>query len=354
VSNSTVSGTGTSSRYIGIAANISGSASLSNDCYVIYSGNNSGFSGQLIVGSNSILQVSAPMNLGGPGARLVFDNGAFLPLASFAVNNPGGNVTINSGGGSWQIGGGLTLTVSNPITGAGNLTCFGGGAVQLAGTNTATGNLIVSNGTLALIGNATFKNAQLGVSNNATLDVDSLSAPLAISNRITLAGNLIAAVNKTGFTTLLTASNITFGGTLTLSNLGPALAYGDTIKLFSASNYSDAFSSIVPATPGAGLLWNTSWLSVDGTIFVTSTNPALMTPPRLTGFQLLGGNFAVTGTNGNAPGTFFYTLASTNLASPLANWTVLATNQFGAGGGFVCTNNFNSANPQQFIILRLP
>jgi hypothetical protein len=177
---------------------------------------------------------------------------------------------------------------------------------------------------------------------------------LNISTRIALAGNLRAAINKTNFTSLLAASNITYGGTLTLSNSGPALAYGDTIKLFSASNYSGAFSGIVPAAPGTGLLWNTNWISVDGTIFVTSTNPALMTPPRIASFQLLGGNLVVAGTNGNAPGTLFYTLASTDLALPLTNWTILATNQFGPGGGFGFTNTFDSSKPQQFLIIRLP
>ena len=139
-----------------------------------------------------------------------------------------------------------------------------------------------------------------------------------------------------------------------MSNLGPALAYGDTIKLFSASNYSGVFSSIIPATPGLGLLWNTNWLSVDGTIFVTSANPAQMTPPRITGFQLLGGSIAIAGTNGNAPGTLFYTLASTNLTLPFANWTITATNLFGAGGSFNFTNNYDFNNAWQFFILRFP
>ena len=352
--NSYVSGLGTTARYIGISANISGSASLSNDCNVVYSGNNIGFSGQIIVGSGGSIQAGASMNLGGPGASLVLNNGSFQPTASFAINNPGGNVTVSSGGGNLQIGSGITLTISNPITGSGNLLCSGGGVLQLAGTNTTTGNLIVSNCLLSVLGNATFKQAQLGVSNNATLDVTALSLPLAISNRITLAGNLVAAINKTGFTSLLAASNITYGGTLTLSNLGPALAYGDTIKLFSASNYSGAFSSIVPNLPGTGLLWNTNWLGVNGTLFVTSTNATLITSPLITGFQMLNGNLAITGTNGNAPGTYILTLATTNLALPLANWTILATNQFGAGGGFNFTNTFDSGKLQQFFILRLP
>ena len=354
VSNSYVSGLGSTARYIGISANISGSASLSNDCNVIYSGNNIGFTGQMIVGSGGAIQIGDPKNLGGSGARLVLDNATFQPTAGFAINNSGGNVTLNLGGGIFQIPVTLTLAISNPIVGTGNLLCGGGGTLQLAGNNSATGSLIVSNCTLALLGNATFKNTQLGVSNNAMLDVTALTVPLTISNRIALAGNLAAVINQTNFTSLLVASNITCGGTLTLSNLGPALAYGDTIKLFSASNYSGAFSSIVPTAPGMGLIWNTNMIAVDGTIFITSTNPVLMTPPRITSFQLLGGNFAITGTNGNAPGTLFYTLASTNLARPLANWTIIATNQFGSGGGFIFTNTFDFSDAQQFFILRLP
>jgi hypothetical protein len=292
--------------------------------------------------------------LGGPGAGLVLDNATLQPAASFAFNNPGGNLTLNPGGGILQIGSGLTLAISNPIAGPGNFLCSGGGLLQIAGNNSATGNLVVSNSTLAVLGAATLKNAQLGVSNNATLDVTALTVPLSISNRIALAGNLLAAINKTNFTSLLVASNINYGGTLTVSNSGPPLAYGDTIKLFAASNYSGAFGGIVPAAPGPGLLWNTNWIFVNGTIFITSTNPALIAQPHITGFQLLGGNIAIAGTNGNAPGTPFYTLASTNLALPLTNWTILATNQFGPGGGFNFTNTLNLGRTQQYFILRLP
>jgi hypothetical protein len=287
-------------------------------------------------------------------AQLLLNNGTFQPLASFALNNPNSGITIGANGGVFNVASGLVLTIPNPIAGAGNLLCGGGGILKIAGNNSATGNLVVSNSTLALLGTATFNNAQLGVSNNATLDVTALTIPLTIGNRLTLGGNVVAAINKTNFTSLLVASNLTYGGTLTLSNFGPALAYGDTIKLFSASNYSGAFSGIIPATPGAGLLWNTNWLSMDGTIFITSTNPVLIMPPLVTGFKLLGGNFAVTGTNGNAPGTFVYTLVSTDLSVPLTNWTIIATNQFGAGGGFNFTNPVDSTQAQQFFILRLP
>jgi hypothetical protein len=363
---------GTDNRTINCGMTISGPGTLTNftsdpnwpshptaQGTVIYTGNNTSFTGPQVIMNNTVVQVGSQANLGGNpagfnAAQLLLNNGILQPLASFALNNPNSGITIGANGGVFNIASGLTLTVSNPIAGAGNLLCSGGGVLQIAGTNNATGNLIVSNATLAALDRATFRNSQIGISNNATLDVTALTIPLNANNRISLAGNLIAAINKTGFTSLLAASNITYGGTLTLSNLGPALTYGDSIKLFGASNYSGAFSSIVPAAPGMGLLWNTNWISVDGSIFITSTNPALITPPHIASVRMFGGNLAVAGTNGNAPGTFFYTLASTNLARPLANWTVIATNQFGSGGGFSFTNTFDSGSAQQFFMIRLP
>jgi O-glycosyl hydrolase len=365
---------GTDNRTISCGMSISGPGALTNysadpnwpshptaQGTVSYTGNNSAFTGQQLVINNTVLQAGSQANLGGNppafnAAQLLLNNGTFQPLANFALNNPNSGITIGANGGNLQISPGITLTISNPIAGGGNLLCGGGGILQIAGANTATGSLVVSNGTLAVIGNSTFLNSQLAVSNSAKLDVTALAVPLAINNQISLAGNLVAAINKTNVTSLLTANNVVYGGTLTLSNFGPALAYGDTIKLFNASNYSGAFSGISPTTPGTGLLWNTNWISVDGTIFITSTNPALITPPLITRAQLssLNSQLILSGTNGNAPGTLFYTLATTNVSLPLANWTIIATNSFGSGGGFKCTNNFDSTQPQQFFMIRMP
>ena len=364
-----ISAGATRTRTFVISASLSGGGTLTNSGggagSITYSGDNSAFTGQLYVNdfdydqpsSNfgpTVIRASSQQNLGGTGAKLVLDNGVFQPTASFALNNPGGNLTLNAGGGVLQIGAGLTLTISNPITGGGNLRTSGGGTLAIAGANTATGNLIVSNSTLAALGGATFQNSQLGISNTATLDVTGMTVPLAIGNRITLAGNLVSAINQSGFTTLVTASNLTYGGTLMLTNSGPALAYGDTIKLFSASNYAGAFNSILPATPGTGLVWNTNWLGVDGTVFVSASDAGLVTPPQITSLELAGDRLILSGSNGNAPGTYYYTLATTSLATPAESWTLVATNQFGAGGTFKCTNIIDATEPQRYFRLLLP
>ena len=50
----------------------------------------------------------------------------------------------------------------------------------------------------------------------------------------------------------------------------------------------------------------------------------------------------------------YYLLGTTNLATPLTNWTRLLTNQFDGSGHFNFTNPFGAGTPQQFYILQLP
>jgi hypothetical protein len=50
----------------------------------------------------------------------------------------------------------------------------------------------------------------------------------------------------------------------------------------------------------------------------------------------------------------YYLLGTTNLATPLTNWTRLLTNQFDGSGHFNFTNPFSAGLLQQFYILQLP
>jgi len=50
----------------------------------------------------------------------------------------------------------------------------------------------------------------------------------------------------------------------------------------------------------------------------------------------------------------YYVLTTADLSTPMAGWTVLATNQFGSGGSVNCTNPQNPNSPQTFYRLRLP
>ncbi|HWY30240.1 MAG TPA: hypothetical protein VNX46_05775, partial [Candidatus Acidoferrum sp.] len=67
------------------------------------------------------------------------------------------------------------------------------------------------------------------------------------------------------------------------------LAAGDVFPLFSATNYFGSFSSISPAIPGSGLVWNTNTLSVDGKLrIVTGTTVPTNTVPIVA--TVTGGN----------------------------------------------------------------
>jgi hypothetical protein len=139
------------------------------------------------------------------------------------------------------------------------------------------------------------------------------------------------------------------GGTLTVTNIsGSPFAVGNSFHLFNAAAYTGTFTGISPATPGAGLLWNTNNLA-SGVLAVVS---GAVLQPGITGISLVGTNLVINGTNGLA-GEQYNVLTTSNLTLPLANWTVLPTNTFSAGT-FSITNGVNSGAARGFYIIRVP
>jgi autotransporter-associated beta strand protein len=65
-----------------------------------------------------------------------------------------------------------SITLSNVLSGTGNLTKIGNGTLTLMGANTYTGNTIVGAGTLDLLQASLFNNSTVSVSNGATLMLD--------------------------------------------------------------------------------------------------------------------------------------------------------------------------------------
>jgi hypothetical protein len=154
---------------------------------------------------------------------------------------------------------------------------------------------------------------------------------------------------------LFAGGTVAYDGTLVVTNLGSAFAAGDSFKIFNASAYSGVFTNIVPATPGAGLAWNTSNLTVNGTLSVmsvTSGSGTFTNKPGITHFSISNGNIVISGTNGQN-GDAYYLLESTNVASPLSLWVTVATNVLGADGNFTFTgtNVVTPGDRQQFYIL---
>lgn len=334
---------------------LSGTGTLTNNFgpgTIAYSGNATAFNGPLIISQNVTLTAGSQTNLGGNPAsfnpaQFVLDGGIFAPSASLALTNVNSGVTLTTNGGTLTVASGLALTVANPIAGPGGLIITGGGTLLLTGTNTFTGGTTLSNGVLAVFGGAPLTSTNLTITAGGTLDVSALTVPLTVTNQLALAGNAIVTVNSAGGSSRLLAGQVIYGGTLTLSNTGPALVAGKSFALFTASHYSGAFTAIKPATPGTGLVWDTSRLAVNGTLLVGAA-PGVSVTPAVTSITYgdpLVLTAVTTGTgplawqwydnNTNAiPGAVYAILTNLPMVSGSGNYRVVATNGVGRATNF--------------------
>ena len=219
-------------------------------------------SGTLMIGQGSSSQpgsiVSSVVNNSG---TLVFNRVEDLTYAG-AVNGTGALTK--------QAAGRLTLTGTHTYTGA---TTLSAGTLIVNGTIASSIN--VSGGTLG--GNGTIKGPATVQSAGRLAPGTSIGA-LTISNTLTLAGVSIMELNATTRTNDLVRglTTVTYGGTLTLSNLAGTITASNAFKLFSANTYRGVFASLTPAIPGPGLAWNTNTLATDGTLRVVSTSSVTM------------------------------------------------------------------------------
>jgi hypothetical protein len=99
-------------------------------------------------------------------------------------------------------------------------------------------------------------------------------AELFVSNTLAVqsGGSIAMDVNATTGAAgeIAGMTQLTYGGALVLNNQGGSFSATNTFKLFDASNYAGAFSSISPASPGTGLDWNTATLATDGTLRIVN------------------------------------------------------------------------------------
>ncbi|MCU0783935.1 MAG: BNR-4 repeat-containing protein, partial [Verrucomicrobia bacterium] len=170
------------------------------------------------------------------------------------------------------------------------LTKRGSGRWILAGTNTYTGPTLVTEGTLLVNGisggnTVTVTNATLGgagvVGGATTLQDGSVLAPgnglvtLTISNYLMLGAgsSTVMEVSHSPFTNdvVRVTGVLTFGGTLVVTNAGPApLAVGDDFQLFIFTGSDGGFATVnLPALTN-GLSWDTSLLATAGRVRVVA------------------------------------------------------------------------------------
>lgn len=325
------------------------------------------------------------------------NNASFLPAFTVSTNIvQSGGAIINDGGFAITIGAQLIHDASLGATIDGGLTKLGSGTLTLTTNETYIGPTVINAGTLALSGNGSLLNNALSntpsifVNSGAVFDVSgTTSGSFVINDRQLLWGNGGIRGNFTigGAATLSPGSNsigsllfnnslglasastsifaishspltndsvtifgvLTNGGKLVITNSGgSALAAGDTFNLFNAGSYTGSFASVTLPPLPVGLAWNTNSLDTSGAISIV-----LKTTPAFGSISISGSGVAFSGTGGVA-NVNFVLLGSTNLSTPLSNWTPLLTNQFDNSGNFNLTNPLSPSVSQSFYLLQIP
>jgi autotransporter-associated beta strand protein len=229
--------------------------------------------------------------------------------ARFSPRTPGFGAATASGSD-------LTLSNITQLVPGSGITMAGLRTLTLNGSNSYSGNTYISSGTLALVNNASISNSPLiHVAAGATVSVAgrtdtklTLASGQSLQGDGTVNPNLVVTANSSiapgsnsiGVLTILgtltlqgtayveidkslgpssdqivgtVGGTIICGGKLSVTNVNPGmpLADGDAFSLFTGfGTFSGGPFTIVPASPGGGLAWDTSTLTTDGTLRVVA------------------------------------------------------------------------------------
>jgi fibronectin-binding autotransporter adhesin len=253
-------------------------------------------------------------------------------------------------------------TFVDDIGSTAGLTKLGSGTLTLAATNTYTGSTVVSNGTLVANVLASPVTVESGA---ALLTANIINGAVTVNSGGTLGGNVgtIGTVNinnslslASGSTTFLQITpstgdqiagltSVSYGGSLIVSNISASpLTAGSQYHLFnSATAGTGNFSSVT--VPGA----TATFSPATGILTITAVSGG----PKFNSPVLSGGNLSLTGSGGTAGGTYSI-LASTNLQTPLFNWTTNVTGIFSGTGTFSNGIPVSQSTPAQFFLLKTP
>ena len=138
--------------YGGSANLIIGPAGVISDTgFVMLLGSNP-YSGITIVNSNNTLSIDTTANIGGNGKTVVLNGGGLQIRGTVLTNTSTLTLWLVSGGDSILDidNNGNTFTLTNNLTGGGDLTKLGSGALVLAGTNGLTGRLYIQEGVVRI------------------------------------------------------------------------------------------------------------------------------------------------------------------------------------------------------------
>jgi len=192
----------------------------------------------------------------------------------------------------------VTATVGSAVSGPAGLTKAGNGTLSLTGANTYSGPTTITAGTLlaggslptnavtvaagGILGGTGVIGGPVLVQSGAGLSPGPGLGKLTINNTLSLAPGsqtyLEVNAGTSGHDQVVGLSNVSYGGSLVVSNVAGIVTNRQSFQLFSAASRSGMFSAVSAANPQPGLTW--SFNPTNG-ILTASVNVAL-TPPHLT------------------------------------------------------------------------
>lgn len=237
--------------------------------------------------------------------------GTTVAVNSLADGTSGAGVIYNMStvtSGTLVVGADGSSSSFNGVFGNGaskalNVTKVGAGTLTLSATSTNTGTVSVNGGSLALTGTGSFGNATaIAVGTGATLDVSgrgdttltltanqtlkhsgSSVGPITVTGNVTVgSGAVLLALNRTNAPatndSVAVSGTFTAGGILTVTNLGPVLAVGNSFQLFpgAVSGFGTVNLQTVDAVNNVQYTWNNT-LGSNGKITVASVVPLVNT-----------------------------------------------------------------------------
>ena len=267
---------------------------------VVYTANNTAFTGPMIVNNSQTVMFGALNNLGGNpasfnAAQLTLNSGTVLPTASISMNNANSGVTLASGGGTFNIGAGLTFNLINPVTGPGALTKAGLGTLVLPTANTYTNGTVVNGGILSVQ-----NNSGLGTNGSVNQASGGRNSSIFLQGGITIPDSIGFILSNDGLGTNLTTTN--------------------AIESISGNN---TINGTITLTVGGG---NAAIQSDSGTLVING-NVRIATGQTSRGVNLQGASTAANAMNGSIA-DLSPTAVNSVTKNGAGNWTLTGTNTY--------------------------
>ncbi len=283
------------------------------------------------------LSISAAGSLGAAGSSLTFNGGTLQFSNTFDLAS-GNAIVLAAGGGSIDTNT-FDTSISQPVSGTGNLMVYGLGQLTLAGANTYSGTTTIGNATTLNLGLGGAIADSSGVVDNGTFDISATSHGASVAG-LTGTGTVYLG-NQT--LTLTSASGIFSGN---ISGRGGLVLTGGTETLAGTSTYAGntSITAGTLALAGASSIASSSSLIDDGTFDISGAS-GNETIAALTGS---GAGTVALGANNliisNGSGTFAGTIAGTGGLQLAGGTTTLAGTSTYAGntsitGGTLLVSN---------------